>query len=244
MIFYHFGKYIRLLRSSISRPENYRMYWKELTDEMVSMGVGSLGIVAVVSVSFGAVMAVQTAYQLTSDLIPKSLIATITRDSSILELSPTIGCLILTGRIGSRIASQIGTMRVTEQIDALEIMGINSPAYLILPKLLSGIIMIPLLVTISMFLSIMGGLVACSASGVLSSQSYLQTITEGFIPFMLVVGLIKSFIFAFIMTTVAAYQGFYVSGGALEVGEASTRAMVVSCIMILVADYLVAQLLL
>jgi len=244
MIFYHFGKYIRLLRSSISRPENYRMYWKELTDEMVSMGVGSLGIVAVVSVSFGAVMAVQTAYQLTSDLIPKSLIATITRDSSILELSPTIGCLILTGRIGSRIASQIGTMRVTEQIDALEIMGINSPAYLILPKLLSGIIMIPLLVTISMFLSIMGGLVACSASGVLSSQSYLQTITEGFIPFMLAVGLIKSFIFAFIMTTVAAYQGFYVSGGALEVGEASTRAMVVSCIMILVADYLVAQLLL
>ncbi|MFS8615364.1 MAG: ABC transporter permease [Solitalea sp.] len=244
MIFYHFGKYIRLLRSSVSRPENYRMYWKELTDEMVSMGVGSLGIVAVVSVSFGAVMAVQTAYQLTSDLIPKSLIATITRDSSILELSPTIGCLILTGRIGSRIASQIGTMRVTEQIDALEIMGINSPAYLILPKLLSGIIMIPLLVTISMFLSIMGGLVACSASGVLSSQSYLQTITEGFIPFMLAVGLIKSFIFAFIMTTVAAYQGFYVSGGALEVGEASTRAMVVSCIMILVADYLVAQLLL
>lgn len=220
------------------------MYWKELTDEMVSMGIGSLGIVAVVSVSFGAVMAVQTAYQLTSDLIPKSLIATITRDSSILELSPTIGCLILTGRIGSRIASQIGTMRVTEQIDALEIMGINSPAYLILPKLISGITMIPLLVIISMFLSIMGGLVACSASGVLSTQSYLQTITEGFIPFMLTVGLIKSFIFAFIMTTVAAYQGFYVRGGALEVGESSTRAMVVSCIMILVADYLVAQILL
>lgn len=244
MIFYHFGKYIRLLQSCFSRPENFRMYWKELTDEMVSMGIGSLGIVAVVSVSFGAVMAVQTAYQLTSDLIPKSLIATITRDSSILELSPTIGCLILTGRIGSRIASQIGTMRVTEQIDALEIMGINSPAYLIMPKLVSGITMIPLLVIISMFLSIMGGLVACSASGVLSTQAYLQTITEGFIPFMLAVGLIKSFIFAFIMTTVAAYQGFYVSGGALEVGEASTRAMVVSCIMILVADYLVAQVLL
>ncbi|QEC53874.1 phospholipid/cholesterol/gamma-HCH transport system permease protein [Anseongella ginsenosidimutans] len=244
MVFYHFGRYIRLLKSSFSPPENYRMYWKELTDEMVSMGIGSLGIVAVVSVSFGAVMAVQTAYQLTSDLIPKSLIATITRDSSILELSPTIGCLILTGRIGSRIASQIGTMRVTEQIDALEIMGINSPAYLILPKLISGITMIPLLVIISMFLSIMGGLVACSASGVLSTQSYLQTITEGFIPFMLTVGLIKSFIFAFIMTTVAAYQGFYVRGGALEVGESSTRAMVVSCIMILVADYLVAQILL
>lgn len=220
------------------------MYWKELTDEMVSMGIGSLGIMAVVSVSFGAVMAVQTAYQITSDLIPKSLVATITRDSSILELSPTIGCLILTGRIGSRIASQIGTMRVTEQIDALEIMGINSPGYLITPKLLSGITMIPLLVIISMFLSIMGGLVACSASGVLSSQTYLQTITEGFISFMLAVGLIKSFIFAFIMTTVAAYQGFYVRGGALEVGEASTRAMVVSCIMILVADYIVAQVLL
>src|SRR3546814_230856 len=129
------------------------MYWKELTDDMVSMGIGSLGIMAVVSVSFGAVMAVQTAYQITSDLIPKRLVATITRDSSILKLSPTIGCLILTGRIGSRIASQIGTMRVTEQIDALEIMGINSPGYLITPKLLSGITMIPLLVIISMFRS-------------------------------------------------------------------------------------------
>lgn len=244
MIFYHFGRYIQLLQSCFSKPEKFGMYWKDLTDEMVSMGIGSLGIVAVVSTSFGAVMAVQTAYQLTSDLIPKSLIATITRDSSILELSPTIGCLILTGRIGSRIASQIGTMRVTEQIDALEIMGINSPGYLILPKLIAGITMIPLLVIISMFLSIMGGLVACAASGVLSIQEYLQTITEGFIPFMMTVGLIKSFIFAFIMTTVAAYQGFYVSGGALEVGEASTRAMVVSCIMILVADYLVAQVLL
>lgn len=220
------------------------MYWKELTDEMVSMGIGSLGIVAVVSVSFGAVMAVQTAYQITSGLIPKALVATITRDSSLLELSPTIGCLILTGRIGSRIASQIGTMRVTEQIDALEIMGINSPGFLIMPKLISGITTIPLLIIISMFLSIGGGLVACAASGILPASEYMMAISEEFVPFMLVVGLIKSFIFAFIMTTVAAYQGFYVNGGALEVGEASTRAMVVSCIMILVADYVVAQVLL
>src|SRR3546814_19761525 len=131
-----------------------------------------------------------------------------------------MGCLIITGRIGSRIASQIGTMRVTEQIDALEIMGINSPGYLITPKLLSGITMIPLLVIISMFLSIMGGLVACSASGVLSSPTYLQTITEGFISFMLAVGLIKSFIFDFILTTVAAFQGFY------EIGSESCRERV------------------
>ncbi len=244
MILYHLGRYVLLLKALFVKPEKFSVYWSEITREMMSIGVGSLGIVCIISVFLGAVTTVQTAFQLVSDIIPLSVIGQITRDSTILELSPTIVSIVLAGKIGSSIASQIGTMRVTEQIDALEIMGVNSPGYLILPKIIAAVTMIPLLVIISISLSISGGYFAGSLSGALSPQDFITGIQTGFNPFLITVSMTKAVIFAFIITSVSSYQGFYTEGGALEVGESSTRAVVFSCILILIADYLVAQLLL
>lgn len=243
-MFYHFGRYILLIKSVFRKPEKFSIYRTEIFKEMVDIGLGSLGIISIISVFIGAVTTVQTAFQLVNDFIPKSTIGFITRDSTILELSPTICSLVLAGKIGSSIASQIGTMRVTEQIDALEIMGINAPGYLILPKVTAGIMMIPLLVIIAIFLSITGGYIAGVASGALSGDEYITGLTTDFKPFTLFIAMIKAVVFAIIITTVSAYQGFYTDGGALEVGQSSTKAVVISCIAILVADYLVAQLLL
>jgi phospholipid/cholesterol/gamma-HCH transport system permease protein len=244
MIFYPLGKYILLLKAVFRRPEKWNIYRREIFHEMTSIGVGSVGIIAIISIFLGMVTTVQTAFQLVSDLIPKSIIGSIVRDSTILELSPTISAIVLAGKVGSSISSQIGTMRVTEQIDALEIMGINSPGYLILPKIIGAVVMIPLLVIISIALSIFGGYIAGTLSGAVTPNDFIMGLTEGFIPFTLTVCMVKSVLFAFIITSVAAYQGFYTSGGALEVGISSTRAVVVSCIAILFTDYLVAQLLL
>ncbi len=244
MLFYHFGKYILLLKSVFRKPEKFSIYKAEIFREMVEIGLGSLGIVSIISVFIGAVTTVQTAFQLVSDLIPKSVIGGITRDSTILELSPTICSLVLAGKIGSSIASQIGTMRVTEQIDALEIMGINAPGYLILPKVMAGVLMIPMLVIISIFLSIMGGYLAGTASGAVTAAEFIQGLTTNFNPFTVTIAMVKAVVFAIIITTVSAYQGFYTGGGALEVGQSSTKAVVISCIAILAADYIIAQLLL
>lgn len=211
---------------------------------MSSIGVGSLGIISIISVFLGMVTTVQTAFQLVSDLIPKAIIGSIVRDSTILELSPTISGIVLAGKVGSSVASQIGTMRVTEQIDALEIMGINSPGYLILPKIIGAVTMIPLLVIISIALSIFGGYLAGTLSGAVTANDYIAGVTDAFIPFTVVVSMVKAIFFAFIITSVSAYQGFYTQGGALEVGISSTRSVVISCIMILFADYVIAQLLL
>ncbi len=244
MIFYHFGSYILLIRAVFRKPEKFSIYKNEIFREMVAIGLGSLGIISIISIFIGAVTTVQTAFQLTSDLIPKSIIGGITRDSTILELSPTVCSLVLAGKIGSSIASQIGTMRVTEQIDALEIMGINAPGYLILPKLLGGVIMIPMLVIVAIFLSITGGYFAGVASGAVTAAEFIQGLSTGFVPFTVFVAMIKALIFAFEITTISAYQGFYTKGGALEVGQSSTKAVVISCIAILVSDYIIAQLLL
>lgn len=244
MLFYHFGKYILLLKSVFRKPEKFSIYKAEIFREMVEIGLGSLGIVSIISVFIGAVTTVQTAFQLVSDLIPKSVIGGITRDSTILELSPTICSLVLAGKIGSSIASQIGTMRVTEQIDALEIMGINAPGYLILPKVTAGVLMIPMLVIISIFLSITGGYLAGTASGAVTAAEFIQGLTTNFNPFTVTIAMVKAVVFAIIITTVSAYQGFYTGGGALEVGQSSTKAVVISCIAILAADYIIAQLLL
>ncbi len=243
MILEQFGRYCLLIGSLFLKPEKFSVYQRETFREMVAIGIGSLGIVIIISVFFGMVTAVQTAAQLIdSPFISRSVIGTITRDSSILELSPTIGCLVLAGRVGSNIASQIGTMRVTEQIDALEIMGINSSGYLILPKIIACITMIPLLVIISMALSILGGLIAGGLAGIVSHQEYILGINSGFKSWYLIVGLVKSVIYGFIISSIAAYQGFYTSGGALDVGKSSTKAVVYSSVAILLFDYIVAQL--
>ncbi|MEJ6980487.1 ABC transporter permease [Pedobacter sp. P351] len=244
MVFQPLGRYILLLKAVFRKPEKWNIYRKEIFHEMTSIGVGSVGIIAIISIFLGMVTTVQTAFQLVSDLIPKSIIGSIVRDSTILELSPTISAIVLAGKVGSSISSQIGTMRVTEQIDALEIMGINSPGYLIMPKIIGAVITIPLLVIISIALSIFGGYLAGTISGAVSPNDFITGLSEGFVPFTVTVCMVKSVLFAFIITSVAAYQGFYTSGGALEVGISSTRAVVVSCIAILFTDYLVAQLLL
>jgi phospholipid/cholesterol/gamma-HCH transport system permease protein len=244
MIFHPLGKYILLLKAVFRKPEKWNIYRKEIFKEMSSIGAGSLGIISIISLFLGMVTTVQTAYQLVSDLIPRSIIGMIVRDSTILELSPTISAIVLAGKVGSSVASQIGTMRVTEQIDALEIMGINSPGYLILPKIIAGVITIPMLVIISIGLSILGGYFAGTLSGAVTPFDFIMGATDGFRGFTVTVSMIKAVIFGFIITSVSAYQGFYTSGGSLEVGISSTRAVVISCIMILFADYLVAQLLL
>lgn len=228
----------------IAKPENAKVYWKEFMLQCNDIGIGSIGIVSIVSIFMGAVSAVQTAYQLVSPLIPKSTIAQIVRDTVILEFSPTLVCIVLAGVVGSRIASELGNMRVSEQIDALEIMGINTKTYLIMPKIAAALIMIPLLVIISMGLGILGGRLAGNASGILSNDTFDRGLMENFTAFNVWFALIKAYTFAFIISSIPAYYGYYVQGGALEIGRSSTKAVVVSCIMILLADYALAALLL
>lgn len=227
-----------------TKPENMRMYWKEFMHQCVEIGIGSLGIVVIISVFMGAVSAVQTAYQLVSPLIPKSTIAQIVRDTVILEFAPTVVCIVLAGVVGSKIASELGNMRVSEQIDALEIMGINTKTYLILPKIAAALLMIPMLVVLAMALGIWGGKVAGVSTGIISNAIYDKGLLEFFVPFNVIFALIKSYVFAFIISSIPAFYGYFVKGGALEIGRASTKAVVVSCILILFADYILSALLL
>jgi phospholipid/cholesterol/gamma-HCH transport system permease protein len=240
--FTHFGRYLLMLKGMFTRPENMRMYWKEFMHQCVEVGVGALGIVVIISFFMGAVSAVQTAYQLVSPIIPKSTIAQIVRDTVILEFAPTLVCIVLAGVIGSKIASELGNMRVSEQIDALEIMGINTKAYLILPKVVAALITIPLLVILAMALGIWGGRIAGTASGILSAETYDRGLIENFMPFNVRFAMYKAITFAFIISSISAYYGYFVKGGALEIGRSSTKSVVVSCVMILLADYLLAAL--
>lgn len=240
----HFGKYILMLKGMFSKPENAKLYWKEFMHQCSEIGVGSIGIVSIISIFMGAVSAVQTSYQLVSPLISKSTIAQIVRDTVILEFAPTLVCIVLAGVIGSKIASELGNMRVSEQIDALEIMGINTKTYLVMPKIAAAMITIPMLVVLAMALGIYGGRLAGSASGILSVEDYDRGLMENFMPYNVTFALVKAYTFAFIISTIPAYYGYYVKGGSLEIGRSSTKSVVVSCIMILLADYGLAALLL
>jgi phospholipid/cholesterol/gamma-HCH transport system permease protein len=239
-LFTHFGRYLIMLKGMFTRPENMRMYWKEFMHQCVEIGIGSLGIVVIISFFMGAVSAVQTAYQLVSPIIPKSTIAQIVRDTVILEFAPTLVCIVLAGVVGSKIASELGNMRVSEQIDALEIMGINTKAYLIMPKIVAAVITIPLLVILSMVLGIFGGRLAGTASGILSTDTFDGGLLLNFIPYNVRFAMYKAITFAFIISSIPAYYGYFVKGGALEIGRSSTKSVVVSCVMILFADYLLA----
>jgi len=194
--------------------------------EMVSVGIGSLGIIAIISVFIGAATTIQVAFQLNSPLIPLSIAGSISRDSNILEFSPTISSLVLAGRIGSSMASQIGTMRVTEQIDALEIMGVNAPGYLISPKIIASMTMVPLLVIVAIELSLTGGYIACLVSSTVPAADYLVGVHQGFEGLTIRVALVKAVVFGFLIASICSYQGFYTSGGALEVGQSATRGVV------------------
>ncbi|RLD31474.1 MAG: ABC transporter permease, partial [Bacteroidetes bacterium] len=221
-----------------------KAFWKQLLVEFQSLGIDSLGIVAIISVFMGAVVALQTAFNIDSPLIPAYTVGFTTRQSIILEFSPTVISLILAGKVGSRIASEIGTMRVTEQIDALQIMGVNSANFLIFPKAIAAMLFNPILIVISMFLGIAGGWLACILSGVISSQDYIEGIRAWFEPYTITYALIKTIVFAFLIVSVSSYHGYKISGGALEVGRASTKAVVYSSILIIVFNLILTQLLL
>jgi phospholipid/cholesterol/gamma-HCH transport system permease protein len=242
--FTEFGRYLLLMKGMFSRPENGKMYWKEFMHQCSEIGIGSLGIVVIISFFMGAVSALQTAYQLTSPVIPKSTIAQIVRDTVILEFAPTLVCIVLAGVVGSKIASELGNMRVSEQIDALEIMGINTKTYLVLPKILAALMMIPLLIVISMSLGIWGGRFAGVSAGILSPTVFDSGLLQAFVPCNVFFALVKGYTFSFIISSIPAFYGYHVQGGSLEIGRASTKAVVVSCVAILFADYVLAALLL
>jgi phospholipid/cholesterol/gamma-HCH transport system permease protein len=242
--FSHFGKYLLMLKGMFSRPENPKLYWKEFMHQCSEIGIGSLGIVSIISVFMGAVSAVQTAYQIVNPFISKNIISQIVRDTVILEFAPTLVCIVLAGVVGSKIASELGNMRVSEQIDALEIMGINTKTYLVMPKIAAAITTIPMLVVIAMVLGIYGGRLTVSLSGILSTDSYDKGLKELFVPYNVFFALIKAYTFAFIISSIPAYFGYHVKGGSLEIGRNSTTSVVVSCIVILLADYVLAALLL
>lgn len=240
----HIGKYFLFLGTLFSNREKASVYYRLIIDECISIGIRSVFIVSIVSTFIGAVTCVQTAYNLVSPLVPLYIISVIVRDSTILELAPTITSIVLAGKVGSNIAGQLGTMRITEQIDALEVIGINSSSYLVLPKVIAAMLMFPLLVILAGFLSIWGGYIAGTLADIITAQDYIYGLRSGFNTFSVPFAIIKSVVFAFLIATISAYQGYNAQGGALEVGNASTTAVTNSCIAVLAADLLLAQLLL
>jgi phospholipid/cholesterol/gamma-HCH transport system permease protein len=239
-----FGRYVMLLARVFSRPEKHRIYLKQTLIEIENLGLNSVGIVIIISIFIGAVITLQTRYNLESSWIPLYLIGLTARDTLLLEFSSTMVGLILAGKVGSNIASEIGTMRITEQIDALEMMGINSAGYLILPKILAAVIFNPFLTLISMFVGLIGGWVAVLLTGALPSSDYIYGIQYAFVPFYVTYALVKTVVYAFIITSVPAFYGYNVQGGALEVGRSSTRGVVYSSILILLSDLVLTQLML
>lgn len=239
---FHFGRFTMMMGTAFSKPEKWVMYYRETMRQMNDIGVGSLIIVGLISIFIGAVTAVQFLYQLDGTLVPRYYIGYIVRDSTIIELAPTITCLVLAGKVGSNMAAEIGGMRQKEHIDAMEIMGVNTAAYLITPKVVAAIVVIPMLVAIAAFISVIGGYLSSVPTGMLSEAEYVQGIRSFFVKHNINLMFIKATVFAFILTSVSCYQGYYVKSGSIELGKASTNAVVFSDILILLADYLIAVL--
>lgn len=239
-----FGKYLMFLSSLVVRRESFKTYYKLIMEESVLVGVNSILLVALVSSFMGAVTTVQTAYNMVSPLIPKFIISQVVREMTILELAPTIIAIIYAGKVGSSMSGGLGTMRITEQIDALEVMGINSASYLVLPKVIASLLMYPMLVILAGVCALMGGYIVGTTTGIITPTEYIYGIRFVFNEYMITFALIKSFVFAFMISTISCFKGYYTKGGALEVGIASTEAVTTSVIAVLIGDYLLAQLLL
>ncbi|MFT5751170.1 MAG: phospholipid/cholesterol/gamma-HCH transport system permease protein [Flavobacteriales bacterium] len=237
------GKYFLMIKETFVKPTKARVLRDLIFKEIDDLIIGSLGIVAFISFFVGGVVAIQTALNLNNPLIPKSLIAFAARQSVILEFAPTFISIIMAGKVGSFITSSIGTMRVTEQIDALEIMGINALNYLVFPKIIAMLIY-PFVIAIAMFLGVIGAYVAGVYGGFVSSPDFLNGLQEDFQPFHIVYAFIKTYLFAFLLATIPAFHGFYMRGGALEVGKASTTAFVWTSVAIIISNYILTQLLL
>ncbi len=227
-----------------SRPEKFHIFRKRLFEEIQGIGINSIPIVALMSTFMGAVIALQTASNMDNPLLPDYTIGYITQSSTILEFSPTIISLILAGKVGSNVASEIGTMRVTEQIDALEIMGVNSLTFLVLPKVTAAILFFPILVIFSMALSLIGGWAVLVTSDLATSEVYVLGIRSFFEVYNVVYALTKTVVFGFLIVSIASFYGYYTKGGALDVGKASTQAVVSSSIAILIANFILTQIML
>ncbi|MBK9257040.1 MAG: ABC transporter permease [Saprospiraceae bacterium] len=239
-LFHHFGNFVLWQPQIFSKPENYRMYYKETIRQMYDIGIGSLPIVFLISIFIGAVTAVQFSYQMSGTLVPTYYIGYIVRDMTIIELAPTITCLVLAGKVGSNMAAELGGMRQKEHIDAMEIMGVNTSAFLVMPKLLASLIMIPVLVCAAALIGILGAYLSSVPTGLFSSADFVKGIRSFFVPYNVFMMMVKAFVFSYILTGVSCYQGYFVKGGSIELGEASTRAVVYSNILILLADYVIA----
>ncbi|WP_166385294.1 MULTISPECIES: MlaE family ABC transporter permease [unclassified Polaribacter] len=240
----HIGKYFLMLGRVFKRPQKGKVFYEALVKEIDELGLKSLGIIMFISFFIGGVIALQTALNLDNPFIPESLIGFAAKRSIILEFAPTFCSIILAGKVGSYITSSIGTMRVTEQIDALEVMGINALSHLVLPKVIATVFFYPFLISLGMFLGILGGWVTGVLSGLFSGASYIEGIQTDFDPFLLAYAIIKTLVFAFLIATVPSYHGYYVKGGSIAVGKASTQAVVWTTILIVIANYFLTQMLL
>lgn len=239
-----FGKYMMFLGTLFVRRETFATYYKLVIEECMQIGVKSIWLFVLVSTFMGAVTTVQTAYNLVTPLVPRYVISQVVREMTVLELAPTIMAIIFAGKIGSSMAGGLGTMRITEQIDALEVMGINSSSYLVLPKIIASMIMYPMLVIFAGVCSIAGGYLVGVFTGILTPTEYILGIRSVFNDYTITFALIKSFVFAFLISSISSFKGYYTQGGALEVGIASTEAVTSSVIAVLLADYFLANLLL
>jgi len=243
-LFYHVGRYSLLMYKTFSVPQRWKLYLKQTWKEMEKLGADSLPITLLISVFIGAIMTMQTQMNTENPLLPRYTTGLVTRDTLLLEFCSSILSLILAGKVGSNIASEIGTMRITEQIDALDIMGVNSANYLILPKITGFVVFIPALVVFSMFSGLVGGYGVSLFTDLITPANYIYGIQYWFIPWYVYYSLIKSVVFAFIISSVASYYGYYAYGGALDVGKASTNAVVNSSILILLFNLVLTKLLL
>ena len=244
MYFEAIGRYFNMLKEVFTKPQKPKIFWENYFREIEDLGIKSIGLVAFISFFIGGVVTIQTARNLSNPLIDKLYIGYATIKSIMLEFSPTFVSIILAGIVGSYIASTIGTMRITEQIDALDIMGVNSKNYLMLPKVLATVTFYPILIVISMFLGVLGGWVAGNLTGMVLTEDYLRGIRYSFEPFDITYALIKTVVFAFFIATIPAYYGYYVKGGALEVGRAATQAVIWTSVTIIIFNYVLTQLLL
>ncbi|NVK53046.1 MAG: ABC transporter permease [Flavobacteriaceae bacterium] len=240
----HIGKYFLMLSQVFSKPQRGRVFREAISREVEELGSKSIGIIAFISFFIGGVIALQTALNLENPLIPQSLIGFAAKRSIILEFAPTFCSIILAGKVGSYITSSIGTMRVTEQIDALEVMGINSLNYLVLPKIIATVFFYPFLITLGMILGVFGGWIAGSLTGIFSGVDYVEGVQMDFDPYLIQYSIIKTIVFAFLIATIPSYQGYYVKGGSLEVGKASTQSVVWTIVIIVICNYFLTQLLL
>ncbi len=243
-IFQDTGRYCILMEHVFIKPDRWKMFFRQFRNELDKLGLQSLPIVLIISVFIGAVLTIQTKLNSENPLLPSYTTGLVTRDTLLLEFSSTIMCLILAGKVGSNIASEIGTMRITEQIDALEIMGVNSANYLILPKIVAFVLMIPFLTIFSMAIGLLGGYLVGIFSGIITVAEYVEGIQYAFNAYYVFYSIVKSLVFAFLISSVSAYYGYYAYGGALDVGKASTTAVVNSSILILFFNLLITNVML